>query len=131
MNGSTDPVNGVNSDRSPLLTDNMFHHLCFIICFIELTGLVSRLFRRYIMRDSGKERPPVPEVSLAGPGHWLGSAKLKRIRCCGKRRHTDGSQATRNGAKFQKPAAKERAAGLRLLNPCEERDYGPYCLKIL
>ncbi len=34
-----------------------------------------------------------------------------------------------NGAKLQKPTAKERAAGLRLLNPCEELDYGPHIVE--
>lgn len=29
-----------------------------------------------------------------------------------------------NLAKLQKPTPKERAAGLRLLNPCQEMDYG-------
>ncbi len=31
-----------------------------------------------------------------------------------------------NGAKQQKPTPRERAAGLRLLNPCEEWDYGKH-----
>src|SRR3989442_896054 len=34
-----------------------------------------------------------------------------------------------NGAKRQKPTWKERAAGLRLLNPCEEWDYGPHIVE--
>lgn len=34
-----------------------------------------------------------------------------------------------NGAKLQKPTPKERAAGLRLLNPCEEWDYGPHIVE--
>ena len=34
-----------------------------------------------------------------------------------------------NGAKCQKPSAKERAAGLRLLNPCVEWDYGPHIVE--
>jgi hypothetical protein len=29
-----------------------------------------------------------------------------------------------NGAKWARPTAKERAAGLRFLNPCKEMDYG-------
>jgi hypothetical protein len=34
-----------------------------------------------------------------------------------------------NGAKLQKPTAKELAAGLRLLNPCKEWDYGPHIVE--
>lgn len=31
-----------------------------------------------------------------------------------------------NGAKSDRPTAKERSAGLRFLNPCEELDYGKH-----